>query len=245
MKNIQPYATQLMDFFQKKYDIKKKPAVYFQQDTNNSQNPLGKTAHYDPNNQSITIYITGRHVKDCLRSLAHELVHHLQNERGDLTDAAPTVPGYAQKDKHMRSMEREAYEKGNMCFRDWEDALKAMNKTSYNTDVNKGDVRMSIKEWRNTEMGEMLMEKWGFAPKEGSFLAEGMGSYDLSNADYATGELEETPENLEEEELGEAEAIHPQSTEAKQEVLDEKEELEEQKLRTTIRDIIKELANEK
>ena len=29
----------------------------------------------------------------------------------------PTGPGYAQKDPHMREMEREAYEKGNMCFR--------------------------------------------------------------------------------------------------------------------------------
>ena len=93
----------------------------------------------------------------------------------------------------------------------------------------------------------MLMEKWGFAPKEGSFLTEGKATYDLSNADYATAELEETPEELDEgEELEESEELeaHPQSAAAKQKVLDEKEELEEQKLRNTIQKIIKELAAE-
>ena len=107
---------------------------------------------------------------------------------------------------------------------------------------------MAYKDWRNGQLGEMLMEKWGFAPKDGSFLTEGKGTYDLSNADYATAELEETPEELEEgEDLEESEELeaHPQSAAAKQKVLDEKEELEEQKLRNTIQEIIKELAAEK
>mgnify|MGYP001376598366 CR=1 FL=1 len=62
--------------------------------------------------------------KDILRSIAHELVHHLQNEKGELTDAGYSGKGYAQKNPHLRKMEREAYEKGNMCFRDWEDGIK-------------------------------------------------------------------------------------------------------------------------
>tara|TARA_R110002073_G_scaffold84298_1_gene201073 strand:+ start:108 stop:1064 length:957 start_codon:yes stop_codon:yes gene_type:complete len=230
MENIQKYADNLTNFFQKRHNIQNKPSINFQKDAQNGQNPLGKTAYYDPEGQSITIYVTGRHVKDCLRSVAHELVHHLQNERGDLANAGPTTPGYAQEDGHMREMEREAYETGNMCFRDWEDNLKTTNKqlyeTIYKTNI-KGDAKMSIKEWKNQEMSEILMEKWGFTPKEGSFLTEGMASYDLSNSDYATGEIEETPENLEEEELGED--THPQSAASKQEVLDEKEELEEEK----------------
>ena len=247
MNNINKYADNLVNFFQKRHDIQNKPSISFEEDAQNGQNPLGKTAYYDPEGQSITIYITGRHVKDCLRSVAHELVHHWQNERGDLANAGPTTPGYAQEDDHMREMEREAYEKGNMCFRDWEDNLKITNKqlyeTIYKTNI-KGDAKMSVKQWKNTEMNEMLMEKWGFVPQEGSFLTEGMGSYDLSNADYATAELEETPEELEEEELGEDLEAHPQASGAKQKVLDEKEELEEQKLRETIKSIIKELVAE-
>ncbi len=248
MNNINKYADNLVNFFQQRHNIQSTPSIQFLEDAQNSENPLGKTAYYDPAKKSIAIYITGRHMKDCLRSLAHEMVHHLQNERGDLENAGPTTQGYAQEDGHMREMEREAYEVGNMCFRDWEDNLKKTNKqlyeTSYTTD-NQGDTKMSIKEWKNNEMNEILMEKWGFAPKEGSFLTEGMGSYNLSKSDYATAELEETPEELEEEELGEDLEAHPQAAAAKQKVLDEKEELEEQKLREVIQDIIKELATEK
>ena len=247
MENIRTYANDLIEYFHQKYKLENKPSVQFQKDTKNSQNPLGKTAHYSPADQSIAIFTTGRHIKDCLRSLAHELVHHLQYERGDLDNCGATGPGYAQKDDHMREMEREAYEKGNMCFRDWEDRLKQLQETNYIAKKQKGDAAMSITKWKNNEINEMLMEKWGYSPKEDSFLVEGAATYDLSNADYATAQLETTSEELdkrEELEEGEEEELsedHPQSVDAKQKVLDEKEDLEEQKLRQTIKNLIKEL----
>ena len=240
MNNIKTYANDLIEFFHQRYKLQNKPSVSFAKNAKNSKNPLGKTAYYDPAQQSITIFVSGRHVKDCLRSLAHELVHHLQNERGDLDGCGATEPGYAQKDDHMREMEREAYEKGNMCFRDWEDGIKQLQETNYKVKMHKGDNAMSEKQWRRGEINNMLMEKWGYTPKDDSFLTEGKGTYDLSNADYATAQLEEAPEELEE---GEEEVLeaHPQSAAAKQEVLDEKEDLEEAKLRSLIKDIIKEL----
>ena len=93
-------------------------------DNNNANNPLGKTAYYSPNDQKIALYTSGRHIKDILRSLAHELVHHNQKCRGDFDNISETGPSYAQEDGHLREMEREAYEIGNMLFRDWEDNLK-------------------------------------------------------------------------------------------------------------------------
>tara|TARA_Y100000310_G_scaffold46438_2_gene43151 strand:- start:78 stop:1556 length:1479 start_codon:yes stop_codon:yes gene_type:complete len=90
----------------------------------NMQNPLGKTAFYSPSEHKIGLYTQGRHIKDILRSLAHELVHHNQNCRGDFDNGKETIQGYAQQDGHLREMEREAYERGNMIFRDWEDTLK-------------------------------------------------------------------------------------------------------------------------
>jgi len=92
--------------------------------TKNANNPLGKTAHYSPSERKIALYTRGRHIKDIMRSLAHELVHHNQNCRGDFETAGGTMPGYAQEDGHLREMEREAYEVGNLIFRDWEDNLK-------------------------------------------------------------------------------------------------------------------------
>ena len=57
--------------------------------------------------------------------MSHELVHHAQNCRGDLS--GPSIAGaqgYAQKDSHLRGLESDAYERGNMVFRDWEDGYK-------------------------------------------------------------------------------------------------------------------------
>jgi len=244
MRNIRTYANDLLEFFHQRYKLNNKPTIIFAQDKQNSMKPFGKTAHYDPAEESITVYTTGRHMKDCLRSLAHELVHHLQNERGDLMSMGPTGPGYAQKDPHMREMEREAYEKGNMCFRDFEDRLKnRLDETNYKDKDIKGEQKMSYKNWRSKEFGEMLMDKWGYKPKEKSFLSEGMATYDLSNADYATAQLEEAPEELDEEEREDALAeAHPMSTEAKEEVL---EDLDESALRDAVRDILAEMSKDK
>ena len=239
MNNIRTYANDLLEFFHQRYKLQNKPSIVFAQDQQNSLKPLGKTAHYDPAKQSITVYTTGRHMKDCLRSLAHELVHHLQNERGDLMGMGPTSPGYAQKDKHAREMEREAYEKGNMCFRDWEDGRKKqLGETNYKTRDTKGEQKMSYKNWRNKEFGEMLMDKWGYKPKEKSFLNEGSSYYKMDSADYKTGQLEEPLEELDGENEIEVEKPHPMSTEAKEAEL---EDLEESALHDAVRDMISEM----
>ena len=137
----------------------------------------------------------------------------------------PTSPGYAQKDKHAREMEREAYEKGNMCFRDWEDGRKKqLGETNYKTRDTKGEQKMSYKNWRNKEFGEMLMDKWGYKPKEKSFLNEGSSYYKMDSADYKTGQLEEPLEELDGENEIEVEKPHPMSTEAKEAELEDLEE---------------------
>ena len=99
--------------------------VIMRQDAENAQQSLGKTAYYDPAEKLIVLYVTDRHPKDVLRSFSHELVHHAQNCRGEFAGGAATVEGYAQEDEHLRELEREAYEVGNLIFRDWEDGLKS------------------------------------------------------------------------------------------------------------------------
>lgn len=108
-----------------------KPArVVLRTDEKNAANILGKTAEYQPSKNKIVIYVTGRHPKDIMRSFSHELVHHAQNCRGEFKNAKMRENGYAQKDEHLREMEREAYEVGNLCFRDWEDGVKYGSKKS-------------------------------------------------------------------------------------------------------------------
>ena len=113
-----------MPFAQKRMGFTDPPKLFLRGDDKNAQNPLGKTAYYDPSQKSITIYITGRHPKDVMRSISHELVHHAQNCRGEFDKPHQMGDGYAQNDAHMREMEREAYEVGNMVFRDFEDIHK-------------------------------------------------------------------------------------------------------------------------
>lgn len=42
------------------------------------------TAYYDPQKSYICVYIRDRAIMDVMRSVAHELVHHLQNQNGEL-----------------------------------------------------------------------------------------------------------------------------------------------------------------
>ena len=126
MQELHPLIKNLMSFAQERFGFQNPPKLFFKQDQENAKNVLGKTAFYDPQEQSVTIFTTNRHPKDVLRSLAHELVHHTQNLRGDFNSSASANfgPGYAQENPDLRELEREAYEQGNLCFRDWEDGYK-------------------------------------------------------------------------------------------------------------------------
>ena len=122
---LKPLIGKLTIFAKDRMGFEHPPRLFLRNDPENSQKMLGKTAHYDPQEKAITLFTRRRHPKDILRSYAHELVHHTQNLRGDLSPekCGEMGQGYAQANGHMREMEREAYEKGNMCFRDWEDTL--------------------------------------------------------------------------------------------------------------------------
>ena len=158
---LQPLVDQFMPFARKRMGFNKMPRVFLRDDPQNAQNPLGKTAYYDPAKMSVTLYINGRHPKDVMRSLSHELVHHTQNCNGQFDNVGELGEGYAQNDEHLREMEREAYEQGNLVFRDWEDSIK---ETIYNESLQKGAKnKMSFKDWKNSELSTLLTEKWGFS----------------------------------------------------------------------------------
>ena len=85
-----------------------------------------KTGAYSPKLNVILLYVNGRHIKDILRSLAHEMVHHHQNCSGSIeTDGKDYGEGYAQRDDEARRLEEDAFLRGNMLFRDWEDGEKS------------------------------------------------------------------------------------------------------------------------
>jgi hypothetical protein len=98
------------------------PKVKFiKDDAENANNFFGKTAYYDPNNRVIVLYTMNRHPKDVMRSFAHEMIHHMQNCEDRLQDISTDNTN---EDGALPEIEREAYEKGNMTFRNWEDSIK-------------------------------------------------------------------------------------------------------------------------
>ena len=161
---MRPFLKSFLPFARQKMGYDRPVAINFVSDPQNAQKTLGKTAFYDPNNDSISIYTDNRHPKDILRSLSHELVHHAQNCRGDFDKKPQMGEDYFQYDKYMQEMEREAYEKGNMTFRDWEEKHRKQLQESiyYRT----GDTKMNHNEWKNQAIFGRLMESFGYkAPK--------------------------------------------------------------------------------
>ena len=116
IEEFYPYAQENLRF-------DKSVNVFLESDLDNYKNPLGKTAYYDPENTSITLFVDGRHPKDIMRSFSHELTHHAQNCAGQFENSGPTQEGYAQRDPHLRKMEEDAYLRGNLVFRDWENSV--------------------------------------------------------------------------------------------------------------------------
>ena len=90
-------------------------------ETENAKNFFGRTAYYDPNTQTIVLYTEGRHPKDIVRSFVHEMIHHIQNLEGRLEDIGTTNTN---EDENLLEIEKEAYLKGNITFRNWEDSVK-------------------------------------------------------------------------------------------------------------------------
>ncbi len=97
------------------------PKVIFKHgDQENASQFLGKTAYYSPSDMTVVLYTEGRHPKDIVRSFAHEMVHHIQNLEDRLENISTTN---TMEDDNLNDIEREAYTRGNMVFRNWTDNM--------------------------------------------------------------------------------------------------------------------------
>jgi hypothetical protein len=117
--------SELWNFSSKRAGFYHPPKFMLLDDEQNSKKVFGTTAYYNPEAMQVVVYTTGRHIKDVLRSISHELIHHFQNLEGKLQgEQFETGDGYAQKNPYMRKLEREAFLSGNMTFRDFENSFE-------------------------------------------------------------------------------------------------------------------------
>ena len=204
---MKPFLKSFLPFARQNMGYDRPVAINFVSDPQNAQKTLGKTAFYDPNNDSISIYTDNRHPKDILRSLSHELVHHAQNCRGDFDKKPQMGEDYFQYDKYMQEMEREAYEKGNMTFRDWEEKHRKQLQESlyYRT----GDTKMNHKEWKNQAIFGRLMESFGYKALNEGDMVDDSAKEETAEAEEAAAETKPAVTALEEEKAVTCEEVHP------------------------------------
>ena len=111
---------------EKDRNIEPLPKVEFiNGDIENAKDFFGKTAHYNPDTQTITLYTEGRHPKDIVRSFAHEMVHHTQWLEDRLDDIQTTN---TMEDDKLDKIEQEANLVGTMTFRNWTDTINEKKK---------------------------------------------------------------------------------------------------------------------
>ena len=150
MGDLESHIHGMYDHFESKYGFKKPPTLFLNSEPDNQSKVLGKTAYYDPQSLEIHVFVDGRHPKDILRSIAHELIHHRQNLEGRLDTGGYSGPGYYLENDELKEVEHEAMLEGNATMREYEDTVKYKEKDT-----------MSLKEWKNNELNKQLLKKFG------------------------------------------------------------------------------------
>lgn len=120
--DYKPYMASLIEYMlDEGMKITPIPEIKIKKDLAEASNFFGKTAYYNPNINEIVLFTEGRHPKDVMRSFSHEMIHHMQNMEGRLTNIRTTNTN---EDDRLLKLEQEAYLKGNITFRNWEDKIK-------------------------------------------------------------------------------------------------------------------------
>lgn len=146
--DLKKYIKEFYNYAANRLSLDHPPRLFLKNDISNSEDILGKTGGYDPEREEIRLYITNRHPKDVLRSFSHELVHHAQKLKGfdEKLDLSKTGSdeAYSLHDEGLREMERDAFERGNMIFRDWTDTKK-LERKNIMTEMTKPQIKAAHK----------------------------------------------------------------------------------------------------
>jgi hypothetical protein len=111
------------------------PTIKLLETTEYENELLGYTGDFDYyEGPVISVWTSGRHIKDFMRTVAHELWHHHQNLNGLNIESVDVKkledPTWAAKEKFLGDFENFVYLEGdtflnsNLIFRAWTDAIK-------------------------------------------------------------------------------------------------------------------------
>ena len=136
-----------------KMNVSPLPKVTFiDDDVENANDVMGKTAYYDPNKREIVLYTLLRHPKDILRSYAHEMIHHIQNledRLGNITTTNTT------EDDNLTAIEKEAYTDGNLTFRKWTETINEISNQEMRYWAFHDDIFLELRKWGVEKYNEL------------------------------------------------------------------------------------------
>lgn len=130
------YITSLILFMESQgVNLSPYPEINLLEDTKYENSLLGYTGDYDYyDGNNITVWTAGRHIKDFMRTVAHELWHHHQILNGVNLETVDVKkledPTWSAKEKFLGDFENFTYLEGdvflnsNLIFRAWTDAIK-------------------------------------------------------------------------------------------------------------------------
>lgn len=101
-----------------------------------------KTGYYSPEDKKIVVFCKDRHIKDILRSFAHEMIHHVQNLDGENLDF--TNDDSLKSNSDLEKIEGDAFLRGNLYFRKWTEKNDGVKRRRLNENVD-------IEEYLNPE----------------------------------------------------------------------------------------------
>jgi len=157
-KDIRKYCHEIENFM-KEDGLNVFPYPDLNLDWSEQEGLFIRTGFYSPEEKSVTIFCNDRHIKDILRSFAHEMIHHMQNLEG--INLNFTSEDDVKDNKELEKIEAEAYLKGNIYFRKW---------TEYENSKDKDVLQESKNKEIENEEGEIVPDYCDCGGKIGTYI---------------------------------------------------------------------------
>lgn len=114
--NFKKYFKPLTKFMEKE-GLKVKPYPKVKLNWDEQDGLFIKTGYYEPDSKTIVVFCANRNPKDILRSFAHEMIHHVQNNEG--VELNFSSKDDVKDNERLEKVEADAYLRGNIYFRKW------------------------------------------------------------------------------------------------------------------------------
>ena len=143
--DYQKYIKSFIDFLHEQ-NLKIDPLPEIKLDGSEQDGLFIKTGYYSPEEKKVVAFTYGRALKDVMRTIAHEFIHHMQNLENPNKDWSSG--GDLEDDRKLRGIEGEAFLLGNILFREWTEQMKKV-----------GTINESRKKIVKNDKGEIVPEK--------------------------------------------------------------------------------------